>query len=271
MVWPAIKKAFTQSEFQVYVSGLVWPRWRPSMVVWHNTAAPDLEQWAKTSAEDRQKGLTPGTTRINNLERYFRDERGWPGAPHLFIAPDYIWVFNPLTAPGVHSPSWNNLALGFELIGDYSREDADTGAGLRVKNNAIFATALLCEALGLNPDIAIKLHKEDPKTTHDCPGRHLAENKFKMVFTVKALMTGGEHGPTQPIAEAAGRRGVVITDDLNVRTGPGVSNPAVTSLSRDAVLTVLEEAKNGSTSWLRVRLPGRQEALWVAGRYVQVE
>lgn len=275
MAWPAVKRGFTQEGLRSYVAGLAFGIWRPSLIVWHNTAAPTLAQWHASGLEDAARDKPPGTTRIGNLESYFRG-RGWSGAPHLFIADDLIWVFNPLDKPGVHSPSWNAVSIGIEMIGDYDREDDDAGAGLKVKNNCIFATALLCETFGLLPRSAVRLHREDPNTTHKCPGNDLAVDKAPMIAAVEALLAGGEHaaddvavaigaaGPAPPPEERSGR---VTVDGLNVRRGPSASSEIAGSLDTGTPVAVLEEARNGATGWLKVRTPAGFVG-WVAGRYV---
>lgn len=277
MSWPAIKRNFTQQGFADYVKTLVWSRWRPTAVVWHNTAAPSLAQWIKSAEADRREGLVPGISRIRSLENFFRNNRDWSGCPHLFIANDYIWVMNPLGEPGVHSPSWNHIALGIEMIGDFSREDDDAGEGLRVKNNTIFATALLCSTLGIDPLSKIWLHKQDPKTTHDCPGEDIARDKGDMIESVGHLMAGGEHNPVDTghiIGTGAGiekfpeRRGITSVDSLSFRTGPGVLNPSRSELPKGVQLTILDEAPNGSTRWLKVQTPNGHIG-WVAGKFVK--
>jgi hypothetical protein len=174
MAWPAVKKAFSQEEFRAHVATLQWSRWRPSLIVLHNTAAPTWAQWHKTAEQDRAAGKVPGSSRIDSMENYFRDEKGWSGAPHLFVPEDRIWEFNPLTEPGVHSPSWNHVSIGIEMVADFDREDDGSGPGLLVRRNAVFAAAVLCSALGLEPRAQVKLHREDPKTTHACPGEYFA-------------------------------------------------------------------------------------------------
>lgn len=277
MAWPAVKQAFTQEQFREYVTHLEWNRWRPSKIVWHNTAAPSLVQWMKSAAEDERKGLKPGISRIKSLENYFKNQNHWPGAPHLFIANDFIWVFNPLTAAGTHSPSYNNTAIGIEMIGDFDREDDDSGNGLKVKNNTIFATTLLCSVLGLDPATAILLHKQDPRTTHDCPGKDIAQDKSKMIASVVDLMSGGEHDPDEtggvigdiPPPPKPIRNGVVNTNNLNFRSGPGVAHGSTGSLDKGVKLVILDEAKNGSTSWLHVKTPAGYTG-WVGGKFVTI-
>ena len=273
MAWPAVKRGFDQDSFREYVAGLRFTAWRPSLIVWHNTAAPSLAQWVKSAADDAKAGRTPGISRINALENYFKNDRGWSGAPHLFIAPDRIWVFNPLTAPGTHSPSWNTRSIGIEMIADFDREDDDSGDGLKVRNHAIFATAILCETFGLDPAHAIKLHREDPRTTHACPGQDFARDKTEAVASVIALLSGGEHDDREdieaPPPAPKARTGLVLADDLSVRKGPGVTNKSVALLSKGDRVTILGEAKNGSTNWLKIRTPAGYEPFWVSGRYVK--
>lgn len=274
MSWPAVKQGLTQEEFRKYVTLLEWSKWRPTRFVWHNTAAPSLAQWMSKAKEDVGEGLMPGTTRINNLERYFRDNNGWSGCPHLFIANDLIWVMNALTLPGVHSPSWNHISIGIEMIGDFSREDDESGEGFKVKQNTIFATAILCAELGILPSTeTIFLHKQDPKTTHDCPGKNIAVDKLDMIASVAELMLGGEHNPRDVTDVISGnlpspmpkpREGVVTINDLNFRRGPGVENESTGTLNTGVKLTILSEAGN----WYRVKTPAGYVG-WVAKKFVK--
>jgi hypothetical protein len=282
-MWPAVKRGFTPEAFRDYVASLPLSRWRPNKFVWHNTAAPSLQQWLKSSAEDKAQGLVPGQTRIGNLESFFKNNNGWSGCPHLFIAPDLIWVMNPLTAHGVHSPSWNDTSIGIEMIGDYNVENDEDGNGLAVKQNTILATAILCSAFGIEPSDGqvievrslrtvgtIFLHKQDPKTTHDCPGRHIADDKLEMISAVRELMTGGEHNPDPAPPLTTPKHGTTIVGGLNFRSGPGVANKVLSVLPANVPLTILGEAANGDTTWLRVRTPLGYEG-WVGSKYVKQE
>ncbi len=280
-MWPSINAEYTQESFRRRGMGLTWPKWRPSRFVWHNTAAPSLAQWVKSANEDRANGLIPGISRIRSLEQFYRNNKGWSGCPHLVVAPDFIWEMNSLDAKGVHSPSFNNTAIGIEMCADFSVEDDESGDGLRVKQNTIFATAILCSALGLEPTSGeidhnhnitgtIFLHKQDWATTHDCPGEHIARDKAAMIADVAALMDGGDHNPhdetTPPPAE---RRGVTTIDGLNFRRGPGVSNESTGMLPKNTAVTILSTAANGADSWLQVRTPAGYTG-WVSARYVQI-
>jgi hypothetical protein len=184
MAWKGIVGvSFTSEEFDRYCHALQWTAWRPSFIVLHNTAIPSLAQ--------RPSGLTK--QHILNLEAFYRDNMGWSAGPHLFIDDLQVWVFTPLTLSGVHSPSWNKTALGIEMLGDYASEEFGSGRGLKVQKNAIAAIATLSAVLGIDPE-AMKLHKEDSSTTHDCPGGKVDKEKFiKGVKSLIGKRHGGEH------------------------------------------------------------------------------
>jgi N-acetylmuramoyl-L-alanine amidase CwlA len=175
--------------FDAYCHGIQWTAWRPSFVVVHNTAEPSLGQ--------RPRGLS--REHILGLERYYRDDQKWSAGPHLFVDDLQIWVFTPLTVSGVHSPSWNKLALGVEMLGDYEREPFDSGRGAKVRANAVSAIATLCAVLGLDAQ-TIRIHREDPLTTHACPGKNV--RKLEIIQAVQDLIVhrhAGEH-PIKPPA-----------------------------------------------------------------------
>jgi hypothetical protein len=173
MTWKGIVgQRFTAVEFATYVETLAFPGWRPSLIVVHNTQIPTLATWQ----------AVPGERWMRSLERYYRDEQGWSGGPHLFIEPGGIWVFTPLTVPGVHSPSWNGSAWGVEIVGDFDREPF-TAEGKDTVLNAL--TALHRRMEWTEP--RLRLHKEDPKTTHTgCPGA--AIDKIELETKVQFML-----------------------------------------------------------------------------------
>jgi hypothetical protein len=190
--WKGIVGAgFKPEEFDRYVSQLHFGSWRPQFVVLHNTAVPTLADWHKT----------PGKDRMNNLARYYRDTQGWSAGPHLFIADDLIWVFTPLVTSGIHSPSWNRISWGVEMVGDFASEAFASGTGAKVRDNAVEALATLHAVMGLDSH-TLRLHKEDPLTTHNCPGRHVEKaDIIQRVHDRLVQRYTGEHplhGPSNP-------------------------------------------------------------------------
>jgi hypothetical protein len=150
---------FSDEGFAEYCTDLGLGTWRPSFIVVHNTGDPRLSEWHDYPGEQRMRGLVG----------YYRDDMGWSGGPHLFVADDGIWVFTPLSVPGVHSPSWNAVSWGVELVGDYDHEPF----GDAVKGHALSALATLHQLAGWR-ESNIRLHKDDPKTMHNyCPGANV--------------------------------------------------------------------------------------------------
>jgi hypothetical protein len=189
---PIVGLSFDKDGFDTYCQSLHWTAWRPSFIVLHNTAIPKLA--------DRPNGFNSQS--MQGFVSYYRDTQHWSAGPHLFIDDYKIWVFTPLTTPGVHSPSWNSLALGVEMLGDYATESFSDGRGLAVRQNAMSALATLCAALGLDPanptQNNIRLHKEDPLTTHICPGAHVI--KTEVISDVSALLAARHPGDHVPAA-----------------------------------------------------------------------
>jgi len=181
-----VGESYSPEEFENYCCSLQWTGWRPSFIVLHNTGNPTLAS--------RPNGYT--SEHIPNLVHYYRDQMRWSAGPHLFIDDRQIWVFTPLTLSGVHSPSWNALAFGVEMLGDYDAESFDSGRGLEVQKKAIAACATLSSVLGIDCD-TMRLHREDPRTTHACPGKNVHKSDF--IQSVKDLLVernaGGDDAP----------------------------------------------------------------------------
>lgn len=181
MAWkPIVGLSYSADEFDSYCHGLSWPQWRPQFIALHNTAVPSLAQ--------RPQGFKK--SHIDNLASFYKN-KGWSAGPHLFVDDKQIWVFTPLTVSGVHSPTWNKIALGVEMLGDYATEAFNSGRGAKVRDNAVAAIATLTAVLGLDPD-SMKLHKEDPATTHNCPGKNV--DKADFIKRVKELITARHQG-----------------------------------------------------------------------------
>jgi hypothetical protein len=184
MSWKGIiGRSFTPDAFIQYCKTIHWTAWRPSFIVLHNTAIPCLA--------DRPNGLTH--EHILGLENFYKKVQKWSAGPHLFIDDKQIWVFTPLNVSGVHSPSWNQVSLGIEMLGDYEKEAFNSGRGLAVRKNAVSAITTLSGILGLDIN-SMKIHREDPKTTHICPGKNVV--KSEVINEVNDLLHfrhGAEH------------------------------------------------------------------------------
>lgn len=160
-----VKRSFSQEAFREYVQGLdrAGNLFEAKGIVLHNTAIPNLRRWITGP---------PAEQWLVNLEKYYQFKKKWSGCPHLFVDHERIHVLNSLSVSGVHSPSFNRTHFGVEMVGDYAREEFDSGDGALVRDNTISALATLCEFGGLT-ESKIVLHKEDPRTSHDCPGKNV--------------------------------------------------------------------------------------------------
>ena len=190
-----IGASFSPAGFDQYCHSLTWPQWRPSFVALHNTEIPTLAAQPHGLSKDD----------ILALEHYYRYEAGkkagkpWTAGPHLFIDDHQIWVFTPLTVSGVHSPCFNKVALGVEMLGNYDTEAFDSGRGLAVQTNTIAALATLHAVLGLDP-ATLRLHKEDVCSTHrHCPGRNVSKTAvIQKVQDLLQVRHPGDHLPPPP-------------------------------------------------------------------------
>jgi len=172
-----VGEAFTPEEFREYVAGLTWGSWWPDFIVLHHTAIPSLAQ--------RPDGFNQGS--MSGLTRYYRDELGWSAGPHLFVDDHQIWVFTPLTTPGVHAKSFNSRSLGVEMLGNYDVEAFNSGRGALVRDNAVAAIAILTAALGIDPASMVG-HRDEPSTTKTCPGGNVDTEAF--IWAVRDYLVG---------------------------------------------------------------------------------
>lgn len=187
-----------------------------------------------------------------------------------------------MTAKGTHSPSLNGTGIGIEMVADFAVESDESGLGKMVKDKTIALTGMICDKTGIMPaeglgpmprppSLArgIRLHKEDPATTHDCPGRLIAVDKDKMVQAVIEYMShAGEH-VNAPRELPLVRRGVTNTpnDSLNLRDKSSASGRVLTMLADGTMMTILNSAINGTTRWLYVE--ANDQRGWVSARYVK--
>lgn len=166
-----IGKGFTPNAFAQYAANVIpQSAWKGQFPVLHNMAPPTLAM--------RPQGLS--AQNMQNLASFYAG-KSWHAGPHLFIDDQLIWVFSPLTHPGVHSPAWNPISYGIEQLGDYDTDDYNAGRGLAVQQNAVAAIAVLCHYAGMDTS-SLRLHKEDPQTTHkSCPGASCASRKAEII------------------------------------------------------------------------------------------
>ena len=258
------------AQFKIYLQGLSFSNWKPSGMTLHNTAEPSRKRW----------DAYPGEQWLRNLKSYYQG-KGWPAGPHAFIDGNAIWVMTDFNVRGVHSPSWNGTRLGIEMVADFNKEDDETGIGLKVKKQTAALFAVCHEVFGWEPsNTSIKLHKEDPATDHDCPGKYI--NKVEFIRMVIGYMgDAGDHVPAPPVSDPttpplptpkppeetqAATVDVAGGDTLNIRETASAGSRALLEVVDGTAISVIGEAMNGATKWYRVLVGGQQG--WAAAQYV---
>lgn len=249
---------------------------RVEQVTLHNTAAPN---------KDKLLGEMPAKRMASWLNHY-KNLLGWSGSPNLFIFPQgLIGLGCPLTGRSTHSAGFNGKSWSIEMGANFvpGDDDDDAGVGLIIKNLACQCMAILLDHRGKPVEYRKTwfLHKDDPRTTHDCPGRDIEapDIQSRVLTYYNNLSEAGDHGdvPTVHVAtegkpvEAKVQKILVVnvdpTDTLNMRDTSGQLGKIVGKLPRGVKVGVLNEALNGATKWMRIRTPMGYEG-WVSARYL---
>lgn len=112
-----VGKGYTRKEFQRYCAHYNFGPIPPDYVVLHHTAIPSTlaaryptgAVWDADEAGRNESGVYDKRKRqLDALMRYYRDTKGWPAAPHLFIDDKWIWLMTPMYDVGVHAAQGNS-------------------------------------------------------------------------------------------------------------------------------------------------------------------
>ena len=161
MSYNNVGKVWTVASFAEHLKTMERPAWAKAVCL-HHTAAPSLAQ--------RPKGFT--IQHIENMKDFYRG-MGWRSGPHLYTDEDQVFGMTPLDETGVHAVSFNRTAIGIEALGYYSKgeEDPKSGRGLEVWKMTAAITKMLLDWLHLPVnEKTVLFHRDDPKTSKDCPG-----------------------------------------------------------------------------------------------------
>jgi hypothetical protein len=264
---PFVGKCFaTAAELLAYLEGLQFGAWRPRFVTMHHTGAPDLKTWR--GWQTRAHPITDAQWMQNLAAYYAAPPLNWHAGPHFFFTPSHYCVLSPPTARGVHAVSFNALSWGVECVGDFDSEPFDSV----VRARYVAGLAALHMALGLAPapfqrgQRGLHFHRDDPKTTKTCPGRHV--DKAALILEIEAQIADdscGDH-PAEQIRPAnhEKRLGTVLVDGLNVRAAASAKAPIVKQLDKGDQLEITGQSLNGDTLWLAVG------GGFVAGKFIQL-
>lgn len=207
------------------------PRWAAGLTI-HHTYRPTAAQWR-------------GQRSMDVLGRYYR-AKGWSGGPHLFVAPDGLWVGTPLALQGVHGTACNKDRIGIEIVGDFDVAPWPPDLQARV----LALSVALLHWLRADERM-VNGHRECP-SKKSCPGRAIH-------MPLVRSWVG---------AQIFSQRFITIADVSNIREAPRVSSAVLdkaVSGSSYPAHPVLGSYVRGDRRWVRVRLPSsRIGYIWQA-------
>lgn len=190
-------RVVTVGELDDIIANVRFTNFKPKFIEVHNTSIPDtvlFNQWTARGNPTFEQWL-------KNLAAFYSG-KGWRGGPHFFVAPDgRIGMLTPMNMRGTHSPSWNDRAIGIEVVGEYQRE---IFSGTSSEYALIGLLGALHWHLGLKPDnyvlgqSGIHFHKEDKKSDHDtCPGKNIVKKDLvaNVVSYIKNTYDGSHEEP----------------------------------------------------------------------------
>jgi N-acetylmuramoyl-L-alanine amidase CwlA len=149
------KNSLSKDDFKLYVKDKYFGTIPPTKLVIHHTWKPTLKDWK-------------GQPTFLGIKRYY-ESKGWSKGPHIFVAPDGIWLMTDMQKNGYHAGLKGNWrTIGIEVVGNYDHKKWD---GV-VKDNALFVINTLQKRLDISDD-KIMFHRDySPKS---CPGNSISK------------------------------------------------------------------------------------------------
>jgi N-acetyl-anhydromuramyl-L-alanine amidase AmpD len=180
-----IGRVLNTDEWLAYVAHYDFGTIPPARLVLHHTYRPNQAQWR-------------GLRSMRGMQHYYAG-LGWSSAPHIYVAPDGIWLFTPMSRVGIHAGTGNQghtngvwwYSIGLEMVGyfDYERP---SGA---VWDYARTVMGSLANRLDIAPRQLISFHR-DYTNQKSCPG--WAVTKEWVFGEVEAWLQRGVAPPPPP-------------------------------------------------------------------------
>lgn len=154
---PIINRCLDVEEWYQYVKAYDFGSIKPTIIVLHHTWKPTVDQWR-------------GSRSMTAMQRYYNG-KGWHSGPHIYCAPDGIWLFTPMYDVGTHAGLGNGsiragwYSIGVEMVGDYD-DQPPSGNVLR---HALAVIDGLISHVPMNYPSCIRFHNR--YSTKSCPGR----------------------------------------------------------------------------------------------------
>jgi N-acetyl-anhydromuramyl-L-alanine amidase AmpD len=155
---PFINEVLSIDEWKQYVASYNFGKIPPSRVVLHHTWKPTVAQWR-------------GLASMKGMQSFYRS-KGWSAAPHLYVAPDGIWLATPMSEVGIHAGNGNSgtwdgkwsYSIGIEMVGNYDKQ-RPSGA---VWEGTRAVIGELSKRLNIAPRKLIYFHRDF--SSKSCPG-----------------------------------------------------------------------------------------------------
>ena len=183
---PMIGVCLSIEAWHDYVAAYDFGPLAPSKVVLHHTWRPTESQWR-------------GLDSMRSMQASYA-RKGWTAAPHLYVAPDGIWLFTPLREIGIHANAGNGslaagwYSLGIEMVGDY--DQVRPSGVIWEATQAVIGG--LSRRLKIPPRQLLAFHRD--YSTKSCPG--WAVPKDWVITEVDGwLMTHPTLAPTAPYTD----------------------------------------------------------------------
>ena len=145
-----INRCLTKKEFTEYIERKKITREIDKIVLHHTWDT--IKQWKR------------GEISCDYYKKIY-EAKGWKSGPHLFVAPEGIWLFTDINIQGTHANKGNKGSVGIEMLGRYD-EKFPSG---KVWENTKTALKVLLKKFNLKPK-DIHFHREyNPDKS--CPGK----------------------------------------------------------------------------------------------------
>lgn len=239
---PMIGKCLSAEQWLGYIAAYNFGKLPPDRVVLHHTVVPTLDSWA-------------GLRTMKGMQTFYAN-KGWNAAPHVYIAPEGIWLFTPLKDVGIHAGTGNGslrqgwYSIGVEMVGNYDNEKPSGP----VWQHTLVVLGSLCRRFGRTPEAAISFHR-DFTNEKSCPG--WAVTKPWVWSEVNAWLRPPVTGTQRRVWQVR-----VTAGALNVRQGRGTTFPIAATLKRGDILAVDDD----TDAWLHLA----DERGFIARSHVEV-
>jgi N-acetylmuramoyl-L-alanine amidase CwlA len=156
-----INKCLRKKKFEKYIGKKKVAR-KIDKIVLHHTS-DTLRQWKK------------GEVSIGYYKKLY-ESKGWKAGPHLFVAPEGIYLFTDINIQGIHANSGNRGSIGVEMVGNYNK----TLPSGKIWSNIKKVLRILMNKFNLKLK-DIHLHREY-NLKKSCPGRAITKKWIRTIL-----------------------------------------------------------------------------------------